>query len=97
MVEKIKTITRMEIAQAIHEELGFSCTDALKMLENTLSLIVDTVKTGRSVKIAGFATFEPHSKKERIGRNPKTGKTYPISARKTILFRPSHLLKNLLK
>lgn len=97
MTENNKTTTRSQIAEAIHNELGFSNSDSYKLVDQTLSLIVDTLRTGREVKISGFATFEPHSKSERIGRNPKTGKEYPITARTTLLFRPSHEFKNLLK
>ena len=97
MTEKIKTTTRFDIAQAIHNELGFSHADAFKMIDQTLSLIIDTLKTGRDVKISGFATFEPHQKNARVGRNPKTGVEYPITARKTLIFKASHALKNALK
>lgn len=97
MTEKIKTTTRSEIAQAIHNELGFSHADGFKLLDETLALIVDSFKEGKEVKISGFATFEPHSKRERIGRNPKTGEAYPISARTTVVFKPSNELKKNLK
>ncbi len=97
MTEKIKTTTRSDIANAIHNELGFSHADGFKLIDATLSLIITSLKEGQEVKISGFATFEPHNKKARVGRNPKNGKVYPISARTTLLFKPSNDFKKNLK
>ena len=94
MTEKVKTLVRSDIAEAIHLELGFSHADAFTLIEKTFSIITAELATRRSVKISGFASLEPYSKKERVGRNPKTGKEYPISARTVLAFRPSPLLKN---
>ena len=88
MTEKVKTLVRSDIAQAIHQELGFSHADAFKMIEKTFSIIMAELATRRSVKISGFASFEPYSKKERMGRNPKNGKVYPISSRTVLSFHP---------
>ena len=93
MTEKVKTLVRSDIAEAIHQELGFSRADAFKMIEKTFSIITAELATRRSVKISGFASFEPYLKKERIGRNPKTGETYPISERTVLAFRASPVLK----
>ncbi len=46
------------------------------------------------MKITGFGTFKVHSKKERMGRNPKTSEPAVISARKTVSFKSSRLVKN---
>jgi integration host factor subunit alpha len=94
MTEKKKTLVRSDIAEAIHQTLGFSHADAFKMIEKTFSIITAELATRRSVKISGFATLEPYLKKERIGRNPKTGKEYPISQRTVLSFKPSPALKN---
>ena len=94
MTEKVKTLVRSDIAEAINQELGFSRAEAFKMIEKTFSIITAELATRRSVKISGFASFEPYMKKERVGRNPKTGKEYPISARTVLAFRPSPILKN---
>lgn len=93
MTDKVKTLVRSDIAEAIHRELGFSHADAFKMIEKTFSIITAELATRRSVKISGFATLEPYLKKERVGRNPKTGKEYPISQRVVLAFKPSPVLK----
>ena len=88
-----KTITRADIAEALYNKLGFSHADSFKLIENTFSLITEELATNHSVKISGFATFEPYSKKERMGRNPKNGKVYPISSRTVLSFHASPALK----
>ena len=49
---------------------------------------------GDDVKISSFGTFIVREKKERIGRNPKTGEEVPISARHVVTFRASNVLKS---
>ena len=88
-----KTLTRADIAESLYNKLGFSHADSFKIIENVFDIITDELATGRSVKVSGFASFEPYSKKERIGRNPKNGKTYPISSRTVLSFRASPNLK----
>ena len=88
-----KTITRADIADALYNKIGFSHADSFKIIEYLFNSIIDELATGRSVKISGFASFEPYSKKERQGRNPKNGKTYPISSRTVLSFHASPALK----
>lgn len=92
-----KTITRADIADAMYNKIGFSHADSFKIIENVFSFIIGELATGRSVKISGFASFEPYSKKERLGRNPKNGKVYPISSRTVLAFRASPVLKKAIK
>ena len=88
-----KTITRADIADSIYNKIGFSHADSFKIIETVFSSITEELASGRSVKISGFASFEPHSKKERLGRNPKNGKLYPISSRTVLSFHASPAFK----
>jgi integration host factor subunit alpha len=45
------------------------------------------------VKISSFGTFQVRSKRQRIGRNPKTGEEVPILPRRVLTFRASNVLK----
>ena len=92
-----RTLTRADIAESLYNKLGFSHADSFKIIEQVFSLITEELATGRSVKISGFASFEPHSKKERIGRNPKNGRIYPIPSRTVLSFRASPAMKKLIK
>ena len=48
---------------------------------------------GEKITISGFGTFSVRDKAARVGRNPKTGDEVPISPRRVLSFRPSHLMK----
>lgn len=93
----MRTLTRADIAEALYNRLGFSHADSFKLIEHVFSLMTEELATNRPVKISGFATFEPYSKKERMGRNPKNGKTYPISSRTVLSFHASPALKKHIK
>jgi integration host factor subunit alpha len=84
-----KTITRPDLVAALNEEVGLSHTDCADLLEGVLDEITDALASGEKVKIAGFATFKPHQKVQRTGRNPKTGEEVPIPSRRVVMFRPS--------
>ena len=92
-----KTLTRADIAESLYNRIGFSHADSFKIIKTVFDLITDELSTGRSVKISGFASFEPYSKKERVGRNPKNGKVYPISSRTVLSFHASPNLKEAIK
>ncbi len=48
---------------------------------------------GNSVKLSSFGTFLVRSKRERMGRNPKTGEEVPITPRRVLVFRPSQVME----
>ena len=92
-----RTITRADIAEALYQELGFSHADSFKLIERTLSYPLEAFGCQEAVKIAGFASFIPHKKSQRIGRNPKTGTSHIITERVVLSFKPSASLKKALK
>lgn len=88
------TLTRAEIAEAIHKKLGLSRSEALAMVESVLQHMCSALANGENVKISGFGTFLLRDKGERIGRNPKTGVEVPITPRRVLTFRASQMLKD---
>ena len=54
----------------------------------------EALSNGKQVKLSGFGNFDLRDKKERPGRNPKTGESIPISARRVVTFKPGQKLKN---
>ena len=56
-------------------------------------MIADRVVQGNSVKLSSFGSFVVRHKNERVGRNPKTGEEVPITPRRVMVFKPSHVLK----
>jgi len=89
-----RTITRADLAEAVYEEVGLSRNESSDLVEAVLDEIADTLVTGENVKISSFGSFSIREKGERIGRNPKTGVEVPISPRKVLVFKASHILKD---
>lgn len=89
-----KTLTRMDLSEAIFREVGLSRNDSSDLVEAVLSEMSDALTRGEQVKISSFGTFSVRDKAARVGRNPKTGEEVPINPRRVLTFRPSHLLKD---
>ncbi|WP_260922207.1 integration host factor subunit alpha [Novosphingobium sp. 9] len=89
-----ETLTRAEIAEAIHRKLGLSRAESLTMVESILQHMSEALAEGENVKISGFGTFLLRDKGERVGRNPKTGVEVPITPRRVMTFRASQMLKD---
>jgi len=64
------------------------------MVETVFRIIKTTLETGEKIKIAGFGNFVIKQKADRRGRNPQTGETITIAARRILTFKPSQVLKN---
>lgn len=88
-----KTLTRMDLSEAIVRNVGLSRNESADMVETVLNYMSDALVEGDKVKISSFGTFSIRDKAARVGRNPKTGEEVPISPRRVLTFRPSHLLK----
>ena len=89
----ITTVTRRDIVEAIHRELGLSGSECSDIFEGLLAAIADNLDINSPVKISGFGSFSVCQKNHRIGRNPKTREAVPIPPRKVIKFRASQTLK----
>lgn len=87
------TLTRMDLSEAVFREVGLSRNESADLVEAMIQLMSDALVDGEQVKISSFGTFSVRSKSERLGRNPKTGEEVPISPRRVLSFRPSHLMK----
>ena len=88
-----KTVTRNELANAVHQQIGLSHNESAQLVASVLEEVSLCLEQGESVKLSSFGTFSVHSKNERIGRNPKTGVQARISPRRVLSFRPSNLMK----
>ncbi|MBC7155411.1 MAG: integration host factor subunit alpha [Rhodobacteraceae bacterium] len=89
-----KTLTRMDLSEAVFREVGLSRNESAQLVESVLQHISDALASGETVKISSFGTFSVRDKAARIGRNPKTGEEVPIHPRRVLSFRPSHLMKD---
>jgi integration host factor subunit alpha len=89
----MSTLTRAELADAVHGKMGLSKADAARMVESVLGKISDALTDGENVKLSGFGTFILRDKRQRVGRNPKTGIEVPITPRRVVTFRASQSLR----
>lgn len=89
-----KTLTRMDLSEAVFREVGLSRNESAQLVETVLQYMSDALVAGETVKISSFGTFSVRDKASRMGRNPKTGEEVPISPRRVLSFRPSHLMKD---
>ena len=89
-----KTTTRSTLSEAVFKNVGLSRNESANLVDSVFSEILMSLIKGDDVKIASFGTFIVREKKERIGRNPKTGEEVPITARSVVTFRASNVLKS---
>lgn len=87
------SLTKADIVERVYKEVGFSKKEAADLIDTVFKLMKDSLAKGEKVKISGFGNFAIRDKATRIGRNPQTGSSMEITARRVITFRPSHILK----
>jgi integration host factor subunit alpha len=87
-------MTKADIVEKIHTGTGFSKKESVDLVESVLAIIKSTLESGESIKISGFGKFEVKKKADRRGRNPQTGETLTIEARRILSFKPSMLLRS---
>ena len=93
MMRSVGTLTRADLAETINRKLGFSRAESLALVESILAKMCDALGDGQNVKISGFGSFILRDKRERIGRNPKTGVEVPITPRRVLTFRASQIMR----
>ena len=89
-----KNITRADIANVLSKDIGISRSESSYFVDTIITEITSSLISNKSLKISSFGTFKVRYKNKRIGRNPKTGVEHTISARNTISFIASKILKN---
>lgn len=87
------TITKADLSERIVDEVGLNYREAKEMVEAFFEVISQALVDGEEVKISNFGNFTTRDKPTRPGRNPKTGESKPILARRVATFRPSDKLK----
>jgi integration host factor subunit alpha len=88
------TLTRADLAESLHREVGLSRADAAQLVEQILGHMCSALADGQNVKISGFGSFILRDKGERVGRNPKTGVEVPIAPRRVLTFRASQMMRD---
>ena len=80
-----KTLTRADLAEAVYRNIGLSRNESAELVETFLEEMCGCLEKGEEVKLSSFGTFSVQSKRERIGRNPKTGVEATITPRRVLI------------
>ena len=86
-------LTKADLAERLYDELGLNKREAKELVESFFEEIRICLENDEKVKLSGFGNFNLRHKRQRPGRNPKTGEEIPISARRVVTFRPGQKLK----
>ncbi len=89
-------MTKAEIIESVYSKIGFSKKESSDIVELVFDTMKQTLERGEKIKISGFGNFVVRLKRPRMGRNPQTGESIEITARRVLTFRPSQVLKSAL-
>ncbi len=89
----MSALTKADMAEKLFEELGLNKREAKDMVELFFEELMQALGDNTPVKLSGFGNFDLRDKRQRPGRNPKTGEEIPITARRVVAFKPGQKLK----
>ena len=85
---------KVELVDAIAKKANVTKAEATRALDVTFEVIAEALEKGDRVPLVGFGTFSVSKRDERSARNPRTGETIKIPARKAVSFKAGTALKN---
>ena len=88
-----KTITKLDLVNHLNQKMGLNKVESKELVEAFFNEIKKSLTDNEEVKISGFGNFKILNKKERPGRNPKTGEPAIISARRVVTFKAGQKLR----
>lgn len=86
---------KADIIDAVYEKVGLSRKEAALIVDTIFGVVREALRQGEEVRIVSFGSFSVKGKKERVGRNPKSGEEIRIPPRKVLTFKPSKNLRDL--
>ncbi len=81
------------MVESLFNDLGLNKTDGRELVDLLIEELMASLAVGEQVKLSGFGNFELRDKNERPGRNPKTGESIPVSARRVVTFTAGQKLR----
>lgn len=87
-------MTREDLKDKVREDVGLTKQEASEIVEGVIETIRQSLTNGEEIILSGFGKFAVREKKQRTGRNPKTGKEHQISSRRVVSFKPSKVFKD---
>ncbi len=86
-------MTKADLVESLYQKIGFSKKEAVELVEKVFDVLKSKLASGEKIKLSGFGNFVVREKRARTGRNPQTGETIEIKARRVLTFKPSQVLK----
>ena len=84
---------KVELVEAIASKAGITKADATRALDATLEVVTSELVAGNKVPFIGFGTFDVVKRDARQARNPRTGETVKIPAKRAVTFKVGNALK----
>jgi len=89
----MSALTKAEMAEHLFNQLGLNKREAKELVDIFFEEIRLALEHGQPVKLSGFGNFDLREKRQRPGRNPKTGEEIPITARRVVTFKAGQKLR----
>lgn len=86
-------LTKADLVEKLVADVGMPRKDAKDLVEEFFETIKSALVEGSPIKLSGFGNFDLRDKRQRPGRNPKTGEEIPVSARRVVTFKAGQKLK----
>ncbi|WP_233167571.1 integration host factor subunit alpha [Xylophilus sp. ASV27] len=90
---EMPALTKAQLAELLFDQIGLNKRESKDMIDAFFDLVSCRLVEGEDVKLSGFGNFQIRIKAPRPGRNPRTGESIPIQARRVVTFHASHKLK----
>jgi integration host factor subunit alpha len=87
------TLTKAHIVEALFAQNIFTKTGSAQVIDTLFELIKQTLQSGEDVLISGFGKFSVKEKRQRIGRDPQSGKPITLPSRQVVTFKCSNVLR----
>ena len=90
-------MTKKDIVLKITDLTGIKQIDVKKIVQKTFDVIVESLIRNEKVELRNFGVFKLKERRARFGRNPRTGESVPVPARKVVVFKPGLEMKQKIK
>ena len=89
----MSALTKADMVEHLFNELGLNKQEAKELIDILFEEIRLALESTQPVKLSGFGNFDLRDKRQRPGRNPKTGEEIPITARRVVTFKAGQKLR----
>ncbi|HAH21528.1 MAG: hypothetical protein A2Y00_03350 [Omnitrophica WOR_2 bacterium GWF2_43_52] len=90
-------MTKKDIALKVTDATGIKQIIVKKVLQGIFDCIIESLIRDEKIELRNFGVFKLKTRRPRIGRNPRTGQTVPVPARKVVIFKPGLEMKQRIK